>query len=156
MSTELWYKGLISEGISQAMSQNKMIVIFIKDDSENSNTVFELLESNLKELLKLTVPILVHTNDDNYNYFQTLYTNPIEAPTLFFFFKGNLLNIVPPHEITQEKISAIILSSMMSPAFSQQSPQITRLNHVPKRLKSKPLKQLRKKNFKIHPTRYTE
>ncbi|EMD43016.1 kinesin heavy chain [Entamoeba histolytica HM-3:IMSS] len=118
----IWYDGPISDAIKQSLTNNKLIVITVVNGSDESQSVLQLFENELKDTIKMTTALLLHENDENLQFFCSLYTQPIVFPSVFFFNGAGLQKVLIKNEITKDSISSSIFQLTMVSVLSQQIP----------------------------------
>ncbi|KAL7718084.1 UBX domain-containing protein [Entamoeba marina] len=126
MQTEssVWFGGLISDAITLSHQTNRIIVLVVVDETPLSTTVINLFENDLSTIIKeQTNALILRDGDENIDFFKSLYTSPIQFPSVFFFTKNGLHSILVDNDITKDAISTHILQASISTAFSQQSTQ---------------------------------
>ncbi|EDR25890.1 kinesin heavy chain, putative [Entamoeba dispar SAW760] len=127
----IWYDGPIYDAIEQSLTNNKLIVITAVNDSDESQSILQLFENELKETMKMTTTLLLHENDENFQFFSSLYTQPIVFPSVFFFNGAGLQKVFIKNEITKDTISSTIFQLTMASVLSQQITNQQQPSHIP-------------------------
>ncbi|EDR29257.1 hypothetical protein, conserved [Entamoeba dispar SAW760] len=137
----IWYEGSISDEITKAFTENKIIVIVAIDDREESLLLKNLIENNLSTIFTTSCSgILIKENSENINFFKQLYKNEIHFPSLFLFNKNGLTTVLTDEKLTVPEItSSIIQCTLVSLPSPQDQPQNQSDNSKKENTLTKPL-----------------
>ncbi|BFU24105.1 hypothetical protein EHI8A_114330 [Entamoeba histolytica HM-1:IMSS-B] len=129
----IWYEGNISDEITKAFTENKIIVIIAINDNEESLVLKNLIENNLSTIFTTSCSgILIKENTENMTFFRQLYKNKVTFPSLFLFNKNGLSTVLTGEKLTVPEItSSIVQCALVTLPSPQNQSNISKKENTP-------------------------
>ncbi|KAI8142060.1 hypothetical protein BJV82DRAFT_158774 [Fennellomyces sp. T-0311] len=121
-NSSMWFDGPVAEAVSLVNTKNCVFVVYIYDDSANSQQLDATLDNPavVQKISSQTVALKMQKDSDNAKLFQQLYPTP-HVPILYFIRQGTIKDF-GKEDTTPEEIVAKIDKASGSPVPSPTQP----------------------------------
>ncbi|KAI9278631.1 hypothetical protein BDA99DRAFT_492685 [Phascolomyces articulosus] len=119
----MWFNGPVTEAVSLVNTKNCVFIVYIFDDSENSQKLDATLDSDnvVQKITTDAVALKMHKDSDNAKLFQQLYPMP-HVPILYFISQGTIKEFGTQDTSEEEIIAKIDKTTSQQLTSSSSSP----------------------------------
>ncbi|KAI7884325.1 hypothetical protein K492DRAFT_174236 [Lichtheimia hyalospora FSU 10163] len=123
VTSNIWFEGPVSEAVALVNSKDCVFVVYIFDDTENTQKLNETLDNEqvIHALSSKAVALKMHTESDNAKMFKQLYPT-YHVPVIYFIRHGTIKDFGVEDITADAIISKINATSNEQPSQQQTSP----------------------------------